>query len=201
MWRWVVRFVMTTCASLFVAGVFGQSGPLGFVGGIDLPDSTVVQTGVVPIRGFACAFRPLTRIEIYVDGVSQGNATMGFPRIDVVERYARQYPWLRDAAPGFAAELLAGRFSNGLHSMWLKAYTGDGRSVEFGRRTITVDNNIKESPLPLLNIPDPGGIGRITAFLIASAIFVWAIAAPLRHARRSHPVLVEPIAREAGNLL
>lgn len=189
--RWVVRGVISTCVSLIVAGVLAQSGPLGFVGAVDLPDTTVMQTGVVIIRGFAFAVRRLTRIELYVDGVFQSDSTMGLPRIDVVERYTPQYPYLRDASPGFQAGFLASRFRNGPHSLWLKAYTSDGRSIEFGRRTITIDNAVKPSALPFFNMPDPGGIARITAFLVAAMIFVLALAAP-----RGDGVAIMPEVRE-----
>lgn len=190
--RWILRGLVSTFASLIVAGMFGQSGPLGFIGGVDAPDSTAAQTGVVVVRGFASALRPLTRIELYVDGVLRDYAVLGLPRIDVVERYAPQYPWLRDARPGFQAAFLSDRFSNGQHSIWLRAYTRDGRSVEFGRRTIIINHGVKASPFPLLNIPDPGGIARIAALLVSAMIFLLAAAAPrgVRSAKEGVDLLV-----------
>ncbi|HEY2829215.1 MAG TPA: hypothetical protein VGJ88_03800 [Thermoanaerobaculia bacterium] len=171
MWRWVTRGLVLTCASLIAAGALAQSQPTGFVGGVDLPDPTVVQSGVVLVKGYAYDVQQLTRIELYVDDAFQYNVNMGLPRIDVVELYTPQYPGIQNAAPGFQVGFLASRYSNGAHTISVKAYTTDGQSIEFGRRTINIDNTLNQSPFGFLDIPDPAGIYNATS---AFPVVGWA---------------------------
>lgn len=163
MWRWVTRGLVLTCVSLFAAMALAQSQPTGFVGGVDLPDPNVVQSGVVLVKGFAYDVQALSRIELYVDDAFQYNVNMGLPRIDVVELYTPQYPGIQNAAPGFQVGFLASRYSNGPHTVSLKAYTTDGQSIEFGRRTINIDNTLNQSPFGFLDIPDGAGIYNATS--------------------------------------
>ena len=183
MWRWVVRLIVGLCAAVTVSSAFAQSPRAGFVGNIDLPDGVLERKGFVLIAGFAYDVRPVTRIELYVDGVHRNNATIGLPRIDAVERYGSHYPGMKDADPGFYTGFVTERFSNGRHSIWCKAYTRDGQSIDFGHRTITIDNRLKAPPSGFLDMPDPRGVARIMSVLVALAIFVSAIAA--RHRKEA----------------
>ena len=162
MWRWVTRGLVFICASLFAAGALAQSQPAGFVSTVDLPDPNVTQSGVVLVKGWAYDVQALTRIELYVDDAFQYNVNMGLPRIDVVEQFAGQYPGLQNASPGFQIGFLASRYSNGPHTVSLKAYTTDGQSIEFGRRTVNIDNTLNQPPFGFLDIPDPAGIYNAT---------------------------------------
>jgi len=171
MWRWVTRGLVLTCASLLAAGALAQSQPTGFVGGVDLPDPTVTQSGVVLVKGFAYDVQQVNRIELYVDDAFQYNVNMGLPRIDVVELYSPQYPGIQNYSPGFQIGFLASRYSNGPHTVSLKAYTTDGQSIEFGRRTINIDNTLNQSPFGFLDIPDGAGVYNATS---AFPVVGWA---------------------------
>jgi N-acetylmuramoyl-L-alanine amidase len=157
MWRWVTRGLVLTCASLLAAGALAQTQPTGFVGGVDLPDPGVTQSGVVLVKGFAYDIQQVSRIELYVDDQFQYNVNIGIPRIDVVEIYTPQYPGIQNASPGFQVGFLSSRFSNGAHTVSVKAFTSDGQMIEFGRRTITIDNTLNQAPFGFLEIPDGAG--------------------------------------------
>lgn len=175
--KWILRCLAVSFAWLVATAVLAQAGPPGFVAEVDLPDPNIPESEIVLVRGFAYDVQGLTRIEVFADGVFQGDARLGFPRIDAIERYATQYPGIQNAAPGFHGSFPATHFSKGRHSISLRARTGKGQWIEFGRRTIYIDNTVKHG---FLDIPDPGGIARITALLVAATIFVSAIAAPSR---------------------
>jgi hypothetical protein len=174
--RLVVRCLLAVCTTFIAAGALAQSPPPGFVAEVDMPDPAIPQSQIVLVRGFAYDVHGLTRIELYVDAVLTDNARLGFPRIDAIERYGTQYPGMRNMSPGFHASFPGTRFSRGRHSILLRARNGKGTWIAFGQRTIFIDNTVR----PEFDIPDPGGIARIAAFLVASAIFVSAIAAPRR---------------------
>lgn len=171
MWRWVTRGLVFTCASLLAAVALAQSQPTGFVSTVDLPDPNVTQSGVVLVKGWAYDVQALTRIELYVDDAFQYNVNMGLPRTDVAQEFAGQYPGIQNASPGFQIGFLASRYSNGPHTVSLKAYTTDGQSIEFGRRTINIDNTLNQSPFGFLDIPDPAGIYNATG---AFPVVGWA---------------------------
>ena len=171
MWRWVTRGLVFACASVFALAALAQSQPTGFVGTVDLPDPNVAQSGVVLVKGWAYDVQQLTRIELYVDDAYQYNVNMGLPRIDVVEEYTPQYPGIQNYSPGFQIGFLASRYSNGPHTVSLKAYTTDGQMIEFGRRTINVDNTLNQGPFGFMDIPDPAGIYNATS---AFPVVGWA---------------------------
>ena len=158
MWRWVTRGLVLTGASLIAAAALAQSQPSGFVGTVDLPDPNVAQSGVVLVKGWAYDVQALTRIELYVDDQFQYNVNMGLPRTDVVEQYTPQYPGIQNYSPGFQVGFLASRYSNGPHTVSVRAYTTDGQQIEFGRRTINIDNTLNQPPFGFIDIPDPAGV-------------------------------------------
>jgi hypothetical protein len=163
MWRWVTRgLVLTLLTTLAVPALVAQTG-LPFIGSLDRPDSGAPQSGVVPVSGWA--FDPtgtISRIELFVDDQFQYRATMGLPRIDIVEAYPN-YPGIHETNPGFQVGFLASRFSNGPHTVYVKVYFQDPNRepVELGRRTITIDNSINQSPFGSVDIP--GGVGIYNA--------------------------------------
>ncbi|HET7712529.1 MAG TPA: hypothetical protein VFL80_11415, partial [Thermoanaerobaculia bacterium] len=154
MWRRVTRgLVLTAVAALCAPALLAQ----GFVGAIDLPDPAVTQSGVVLVRGFALDQQAISRIELYVDDQFQHVANMGIPRIDVVEAYPN-YPGIHNSAPGFQAGFLASRFTNGTHTIAVRAHLASGQVVEFARRNITIDNTLNQPPFGHVDIPDAAGI-------------------------------------------
>jgi hypothetical protein len=171
MWRWVTRGLVLTCASLLAAGALAQSQPTGFIGTVDFPDPNVTQSGVVLVKGWAYDVQALTRIELYVDDQFQYNVNMGLPNIDVVEQYTPQYPGIQNYSPGFQVGFLASRYSNGAHTVSLRAYTTDGQMIEFGRRTINVDNTLNQGPFGFIDIPDPAGVYNASS---AFPVLGWA---------------------------
>jgi hypothetical protein len=153
MWRWVTRgLVLTVVAALLVPALFAQE----FIGALDLPDPGVVQTGVILVKGYALDQQQISKIELYVDDVFQYKVNCCLPRIDIVEAYPN-YPGIHNSVPGFQVGFLASRFSNGNHTVHVKAITSDGRAFEIGRRTITIDNTLNQSPFGAVDIPDLGG--------------------------------------------
>jgi hypothetical protein len=158
MWRWVTRgLVLALLSALLAPALLAQTG---FVGALDFPDPAVVQSGVVLVRGWALDPAAITKIELYVDDQFQYRAVMGLPRIDIVEAYPN-YPGIQNTAPGFTTGFLASRFSNGPHTVLVRVYLSDGTLQELGRRTVTIDNTINQSPFGSVDQPD--GVGTYNA--------------------------------------
>src|SRR5689334_12986888 len=107
MWRWVTRgLVLTLLSTLLAPALMAQ---LPFIGALDRPDPAIPQSGVVPVSGWA--YDPtgtISRIELFVDDQFQYRATMGLPRIDIVEAYPN-YVGLHETNPGFQVGFLANR--------------------------------------------------------------------------------------------
>jgi hypothetical protein len=112
---------------------------------------------VVLVRGFALAVPEVAKIELYVDDQFQQRVNTGIPLIDVVQAYPN-WPGIQNAAPGFQTGFLAGRFTNGPHTVAVRVYTPDNKVFELGRRTITIDNTINQAPFGSVDIPDLKGI-------------------------------------------
>jgi N-acetylmuramoyl-L-alanine amidase len=150
MWRWVTRgLVLTVLAISLTPAVHAQD----FIAALDQPDPDVTWSGVIPVRGFVLDPGQVTKIELYVDDKFQQIANHGLPRIDIIEAFPN-YPGVQNIAPGFMTGFLASRFPNGSHTVMVKVYFSDGRVNELGRRTITIDNTINQSPFGNLDIPD-----------------------------------------------
>src|SRR2546428_7610825 len=150
MWRWVTRgLVLTVLATCFPTALFAQD----LIAALDFPDPTVPNSGEVLVKGWVLDPVSVNKIELYVDGQFQYNVNKGLPRIDVLEAYPN-YPGIHNLAPGFQTGFLASRFTNGQHEVFVKIYFQDNRVFELGRRTITVDSTINQSPFGNLDIPD-----------------------------------------------
>lgn len=156
MWRWVTRgLVLTFSVALSIPALFAQS--TDFIGALDLPDPNVTQTGVILVKGFALDAQGISKIELYVDDQFQHRVNSGLPRIDVVEAYPN-WPGIQNSAPGFLTGFLASRFSNGPHTVEVRAFTSAGQVVPFGRRTINIDNTLNQAPFGQIDQPDAAGI-------------------------------------------
>ncbi|HEX9162359.1 MAG TPA: Ig-like domain-containing protein [Thermoanaerobaculia bacterium] len=152
MWRWVTRgLVLALLSALSAPALLAQAQ---FIGELDLPDPAAVQSGVILVRGFALDPAQISKIELYVDDQFQYRAITGLPRIDIEQAYPN-YPGIHETAPGFTTGFLAGRFSNGPHTVFVRVYLSDGSIIELGRRTITIDNTLNQTPFGSLD--QPGG--------------------------------------------
>ena len=63
MWRWVTRGLILTLLALFAPALLAQ----GFIGDLELPDPTRVQSGMVIVQGWALDPNSLTKMELWVD--------------------------------------------------------------------------------------------------------------------------------------
>lgn len=171
MWRWVTRGLVFSVAMLLAAAALAQQQPTDFVGVLELPDPAQTQSGVVVIKGWAYDIDQVSKIELYVDDRFQYNVNFGQPRIDVAEAFPN-YPGIHDSSPGFLGGFLASRFTNGQHTVEMKVYTGSGKVIALGRRTITIDNTINQAPIGFLDIPDGKGVYNASG---SFPVLGWAI--------------------------
>lgn len=155
MWRWVTRgLVLAVLAALSAPALLAQDQ---LFASLDSPDPAVTQTGVIFFKGWVLDPGQITRIAVYFDDQFITNSNTGQPRIDVVEAYPT-WPGIHNIAPGFQIGVLASRFTSGPHTVMAKVFFSDGRSAELGRRTITIDNTLNQSPFGNLDIPDAAAI-------------------------------------------
>ncbi len=156
MWRRVTRgLVLAILASLAVPLLLAQT--IETHGALDFPDPTVAQSGVILVKGWFLDPASISKVEALVDDQFIANANTNLPRIDIVEAYPN-YPGIQRIAPGFQIGILASRFTNGSHTISVKVFFSDGTVTELGRRTITVDNTLNQSPFGNVDIPDLSGI-------------------------------------------
>ncbi len=150
MWRWVTRgLVLTLLATCIPTALYAQD----LIAALDFPDPTISNSGMVLVKGFVLDPVQVAKIELYVDDQFLHQVNKGLPRIDVIEAYPN-YPGIQHIAPGFQTGFTASRFSNGAHTVMVKVYFADGRVFELGRRTITIDNTLNQTPFGNLDIPD-----------------------------------------------
>jgi len=150
MWRWVTRgLVFTLLATCIPTALYAQD----LIAALDFPDPTISNSGMVLVKGFVLDPVQVAKIELYVDDQFLHQVNKGLPRIDVIEAYPN-YPGIQHIAPGFQTGFTASRFSNGAHTVMVKVYFADGRVFELGRRTITIDNTLNQTPFGNLDIPD-----------------------------------------------
>ena len=166
MWRWVTRCLVLALLALLAPALLAQT----FVGDVDSPDPSRVQSGVVFVRGWVLDPNLVTRIELWVDDQYQHNAVMFLPRIDIVEAFP-DWPGIHNARPGFTTGFLASRFTNGPHTVEMRVYSSNGDVHFLGRRTININNSINESPFGALDIPDAAGIYNVSG---AFPVVGWA---------------------------
>ena len=152
MWRWVTRGLILTLLALFAPALLAQ----GFVGDLELPDPTRVQSGLVVVQGWALDPNSLTKMELWVDDQYQHDAVMFLPRIDIVEAFP-DYPGIHIARPGFITGFSANRFPNGPHTIEMRAYSSKGEVTSLGRRTININNSVNQAPIGFVDIPHLGG--------------------------------------------
>lgn len=151
MWRWVTRgLVLAVLLALLTPALLAQDT---VTGSLDSPDPSVTQSGVIFFKGWILDPGQISKIVVYVDDQPIANANTGLPRIDIEQAYPN-YPGIHNIAPGFQIGVLASRFTNSAHTVMVKVFYSDGRSAELGRRTITIDNTLNQSPFGNLDMPD-----------------------------------------------
>ncbi|HYK01474.1 MAG TPA: hypothetical protein VE974_06940 [Thermoanaerobaculia bacterium] len=166
MWRWVTRGLVLTFVALLAPVLFAQT----FIGDVDAPDVSKTHSGMIIVKGWALDQNLLSRIELWVDDQYQHNLILYLPRIDIVEAFP-DWPGIHGARPGFITGFSANRFTNGPHTVELRAYSSNGDVHYLGRRTITIDNTINQAPFGFLDIP---GAGPITNVSGAFPVLGWA---------------------------
>lgn len=169
MWRWVTRGLVLSFMALLAPLLLAQP-TFQFVGDVDSPDPARIHSGVVLVKGWALDPAQISRIELWVDDQFLHKTVMFLPRIDVEQAYP-DWPGIHTARPGFTTGFLASRFPNGPHTVEMRAYASNGDVHAFGRRTITINNSINQSPFGSLDIP--GGVG-ITNLSGAFPVVGWA---------------------------
>ena len=115
---------------------------LYYIGVIDNPGVDCTVRGITTVNGWYLYGGAIERIEVYVDGVKQGNATR-YTRPDV----QNAYPQYNANQAAYQYELDTSKFTNGNHELKIVAVGANGTTNEL-KRNIVVDN------LPYLGVID-----------------------------------------------
>ena len=114
-----------------------NQAPFGF---IDIPDGSGVYnvSGAFPVSGWAADTDGIQRIEVLIDnGIVQG-AVHGDPRPDV----GASFPDFPGAAfSGWIANVDSTRYTNGIHTLTVRAIDRNGLENTIGHRTVQIINN------------------------------------------------------------
>jgi hypothetical protein len=155
MWRWATRgLVLTLMALLLTPALVAQTE---FLGGLDRPDGSVTQSGIVLIQGWFLDPGAISKIQLYIDDqFVHDQVLFNQPRIDISEAYPN-YPGIHTARPGFVTGFLSSNYTNGPHTIEIIVVMSDGRHIPMGRRTINIDNTVNQSPFGFVDIPDLRG--------------------------------------------
>lgn len=121
-------------------------------GHIDTPTDNAIVAGTSLIEGWAkIQGSAIDRIEIWIDGNYQGDATYGLPRPDVGGDYGYQWPWDTTTYP------------NGIHTIQVNAVAANGESAflpQNGQTTIQVDVQNHDTTPPITSIELDGQSGN-----------------------------------------
>lgn len=168
MWRWVTRGLVLSSVALLAPFLFAQT--FQFAGDVESPDPARVQSGVVLVKGWALDPQQISSIELWVDDQFIQNMVMFLPRIDIEQAYP-DWPGIHTARPGFTTGFLASRFPDGPHTLEVRAVAQNGEVHAFGRRTITINNSVNQSPFGALDIPNARGVTNVSG---AFPVVGWA---------------------------
>jgi N-acetylmuramoyl-L-alanine amidase len=111
--------------------------PFGF---LDIPDGSGVYnvSGAFPVSGWAADTDGIARIEVMIDnGILQG-AVYGDPRPDVGETYP---DFTAARFSGWISNIDTTRYTNGIHTLTIRAIDKLGLENTIGHRTIQIINN------------------------------------------------------------
>jgi N-acetylmuramoyl-L-alanine amidase len=155
MWRRVTRGLVigSAIALLLPFTLFAQQS----IGFIEKPAAGQTVSGMVLVQGWALDPDQVARVDLYVDDQFQHSANINIPRIDVIEAYP-DWEGIHTRKPGFQTGFLASRFSNGTHTIHAIVTTSENRSFEIGRREVTINNTINQSPFGAVDIPDTSSV-------------------------------------------
>jgi hypothetical protein len=168
MWRWVTRGLVLASVALLAPCLFAQT--IAFAGDVEAPDPARTHSGLILVKGWALDPEAIARIELWVDDQFIHKTVMFLPRIDVEQSYP-DWPGIHTARPGFTTGFSASRFPDGPHTVEMRAVDQNGDVHAFGRRTITINNSINQSPFGALDIPDARGITNVSG---AFPVVGWA---------------------------
>jgi len=105
------------------------------IGSTDVPAGGNTITGVATVSGWTFGTVPVAKVEILVDGTVDGTASYGSPRPDV----ATGYPGV-PVNIGFSYPLNTTRYSNGLHTLNVRATDSSGNVAILRNVQVTVAN-------------------------------------------------------------
>jgi len=108
------------------------------IGVIDEVSTTVSPAGVLLARGWAADNEmgsPVSQVQVFIDNVSVGVATLGGARPDVATAYGKS----TYASAGWTFSYGIGSLSAGVHTFSCQAKDNQGAVVTLGTRNFTVD--------------------------------------------------------------
>ncbi len=145
------------------ASLFGESGYFEILppappdqppfGVIDSPAESAVSDGPLTIHGWALDDRGITSVEVRIDGIAVGNASLGFSRPDVQAAFPA---YAGAGLSGYRLETNVSRLSSGTHQILLILVDTSGQSVPVGPRTFSVRNGGNQAPFGVLESPVEG---------------------------------------------
>ncbi len=94
----------------------------------------------------------VTRVDLFVDGGYVATADLNQPRYDVLQAY----PWYTGtpyANPGFATSFDSASLTDGAHTLFVRVAFADSTELDFGERTVIVDNDLNQAPFGELELP------------------------------------------------
>ena len=131
------------------------------LGSIDVPVDGATVSGYVQVIGFALNGELVSNIDVFVDGTDEANrvgaaggANINLPRPDVLQFFP-QYGGTIGKNPGYQASFKASLFSNGSHTVYVRATDVNGCSYFLTPRAVKVDNARNQPPFGGVNFPLP----------------------------------------------
>ncbi len=110
---------------------------------VPIPDSSVHANGVLAVAGWALDDRRVEHVDVFIDGRLEREAVLGVNRPDV----AAYYPNVPGATEsGFAIFLDSTRYTNGAHTLVVKATDDQGQQGLIATRRFQVFNNAPNLP-------------------------------------------------------
>jgi hypothetical protein len=148
---------------LWSASAFGQCPsqgcPTQTVGSIDAPAEGSVVSGYVRVNGFALDNALISNVDLFVDGQDDvnrvtisGGANINLPRPDVAQAFPNFWVTLSNNS-GYEMSFKASNYSNGPHTIWVRATDVNGCCFFLGPRTVTINNARNQSPFGNLDFP------------------------------------------------
>jgi FlaG/FlaF family flagellin (archaellin) len=106
------------------------------IGNIDNPGQGQSVNSVVTVSGWALDIKGITKLEVVIDGVVQGQAIYGDPRQDV----ASVFPVYKNSNAGFHYSLDTRKLTNGSHTLAVRETSNDAAVTILSTKTINVAN-------------------------------------------------------------